>query len=331
MILKTFEVKKQIKNYNYFLFYGENDGLKKELIELEFKPLFNGKIFLYEETEILKNEISFFEQILSESLFDKEKLIIISRVSDKMFNLISEIYEKKIEDLKIVFIANNLDKKSKIRNFFEKQKSLICVPFYQDNLQTLTMIAFNFFKEKKITISREIINLILQKINFDRKNLMNELEKISSFALTKKLLTPSDILKIINSTENNNFSEMVDLCLAKNKKKFIEKVNENYFSNDETVMISKILLYKARRIEKLKCQEIQKKGGINEVVESFKPPIFWKDREIVKQQLTNWTLKNIRETIFSININELQIKKNPTNAINILLDFMFNLIIKKNN
>ena len=331
MILKSFEVKKKIKDYDYYLFYGENDALKKELINLEFKPLFKNKFFSYDETEILKNEIIFFEEILSQSLFDKEKLIIISRTSDKILNVVSEIQKRKIENLKIIFIANNLEKKSKLRNFFEKEKKLICVPFYQDNFQTLTIFISNFFKEKKITISREITNLILQKANYDRNNLINELQKIESFAQTKKLLTKSDILKIINLAEKNNFSEIIDLCLMKNQKKFIEKINENYFLNDDAIILSRTLLQKAKRLEKLKYEQNHIKNNINQVIDSFKPPIFWKDKEIVKQQMANWTLKSIREVIYSISVNELKIKKNSINAINILLDFMFSLMFKKIN
>ena len=150
MIIKAFEIKKNnLNKYNLFLFYGENEGYKNEIIKNTFEKLYSNKIFRYDEKELLDKKDEFFNSIVSKSFFENEKLIIISRVSDKIKDVIEEISLKKIEDLKIILSANLLDKKSKLRNFFEKDKSAICIAFYADNNQTLSSIAFNFFKEKK--------------------------------------------------------------------------------------------------------------------------------------------------------------------------------------
>ena len=193
MILKSFELDKiDLKNKKFFLLYGENQGHKNEVIEKKFKKIFSNNIFNYEEAEVINNEEVFFSNILSKSFFENEKLIIISRVSDKIKDIMEEIIEKKIEDLTIILNSSILDKKSKLRSYFEKNKDTVCIPFYADNSQTLMSIVNNYLREKKIQISQQTINVIVERCRGDRQNLHNELQKIQSFLIKKKKL----ILKI---------------------------------------------------------------------------------------------------------------------------------------
>ena len=220
MIIKSFElVKIDFKDKYFFLLYGQNEGHKKQIIDEKFKKTHKENTYLYEENEILQNEGVFFNNILSKSFFEKEKLIVISRVSDKIENLINEILEKNIEDLVIVLNAGVLEKKSKLRSFFEKDKKTICIPFYEDNNQTLSSIINTFFRNNKVPISQQSINLIVQRCRGDRQNLKNELEKIESFIKNKTKIKIEDLLKLTNLAENYSVSDLVDSCLAKNTKK----------------------------------------------------------------------------------------------------------------
>ena len=199
MILKSFElIKIDLKNQNFFLLYGENQGHKNEVIEKKFKKIFSSNIFNYEEAEVINNEEVFFNNILSKSFFENEKLIIISRVSDKIKDIMEEIIEKKIEDLTIILNSSILDKKSKLRSYFEKNKDTVCIPFYADNSQTLMSIVNNFFREKKIQISQQTINVIVERCRGDRQNLHNELQKIQSFLIKKNKINIEEILKLTN-------------------------------------------------------------------------------------------------------------------------------------
>ena len=324
MIFKSFEFKKiNIKKQNFYLFYGENNGLKKELIDDNFKKTFKDKTYNYEENIILQNQKGFFDEILTKSFFEDEKLIIVKGVTNKILNIIEELIEKKINDSYIILIADKLDKKSKLRNLFEKDKKLICVPFYSDNYQSLFYLADNFFKKKNIPVSQEILNTLINRANGDRQNLKNEIEKIENFSIKKKKIILEDILKLTNMVDNKNFSELVDYCLAKNEKKILNIINENHFSNEDTIIIIRTFLAKAKRLLKIN-NEIKMKNNIDQVVASFKPPIFWKDKDLVKEQLKNYSIQNTRKLINSINNTEFLIKKNYNNSVNILLDFMFN-------
>ena len=220
MIVKAASLSKNFdENKNFYLLYGANNGLIEETIENILKPKLPKNIFNYDESEIISNIDEFEENILNKSFFDNEKLIIISRGSDKILKIIDNLLEKKISETVIIIKASILEKKSKLRSFFEKDINTICVPFYEDNYQSLTLIAKNFFLKNKINISTQNMNYIVEKSRKNRSNLNNELEKIKNFCHTKTTIDFNEILKLTNSAENYNISELVDHCLVKNKKK----------------------------------------------------------------------------------------------------------------
>ncbi len=322
MIIKQFEINKiNFKDKNYYLFYGENDGHKNEVLANFFRPFYINKIYKYDEKEVLENKNNFFDKILNKSFFEDNKLIIISRASDKIKETIQEIISKKISDITIILLAGILEKKSKLRNFFEKEKDLLCIPFYFDSIQTLNKISINFFNEKKIAVSQEVINLLIDRCRGDRENLKNELQKIEAFSKSEKKISYENIFKLTNLAENYNASELTDNCLAKNVKKTANILNENNYSTDDCILIIRTLLIKAKRL--LKLQEYMNNNkSIEQAIISYKPPIFWKDKDIVKQQITQWSLEKIKSLIVSISEIELLIKKNSTGSLNILSDFI---------
>jgi len=324
MIIKSFEFKKiDIKKYNFYLFYGENEGLKKELINTNFKKHFENKVYNYEENYVLNNEKEFFDTILTKSFFDSDKLIIVSGVSNKIFNIVEQIIEKEVNDVFVILIADKLEKKTKLRNTFEKEKNLICIPFYTDNSQSLLYVAKDFFKKINIPVSQEILNVLIDRANGDRQSLKNELSKIENFCRGKNKIDFDQISKLSNLNEKNNMSELVDVCLAKNDKKLLKIINENNFSKEDAILIIRTFLSKAKRLQSLN-QEIQLNPNVDNVINNYKPPIFWKDKELVKQQISNYSKENIKTLLEKITKTELLIKKNYNISINILLDFIIN-------
>ena len=322
MIIKSFELSKiNLKENQFFLFYGKNEGLKKETIKEKFKEFYTDNIYNYDENEILQNEQKFFNDIFSRSFFENEKLIIVSRTTDKIKNLIEEMLEKKIEDIVIILNAGILEKKSKIRSLFEKNKKTICVAFYEDNNQTLSGIINKFFKDNKILISQQLINLIVQRSRGDRQNVNNELEKIKNFIGDKNKISANDLLKLTNLAENYSVSVLIDGCLAKNMRATVNILNENNYSTEDCILIIRTLLIKSKRLLML-LKGLKNDKNIDNVISSFKPPIFWKEKEIIKQQIKNWSYDNAKSLIFKISEIELLIKTNSNNSINILSNFI---------
>jgi len=320
MILKTFELSKIKDETIFYLLYGKNDGLKSECIDKILNKSI-GKVYNYDEKQI-KDEIeTFYENILSGSLFEDSKIIIINRATDKIYEIIQDLIDRDIHNIKIIINAGILETRSKIRSLFEKQKNLICIPTYQDNNDTLSKLAAIFFRDEKISISQQNINLIIEKCNGDRGFLRNELNKIKNYASDKKKLSSKEILKLINLTENFEFSELIDNCLAKNKNKIINILNENNFNTEESIIILRTFLSKAKRILKLAIQ-FEKNKDINKTINSAKPPIFWKEKNIVKIQLNKWKPEKIKKLIDSINNIELETKKNFNNSILITTNFI---------
>ena len=320
MIIKSYEINKINFDQNKLvLLYGKNEGFKNEATNNLVKN--KDEVTKYEEKEILENINDFIESILSKSLFESEKIIIIKRVTDKILKIIDEIDSKNIEDIKIILNADNLEKKSKLRSLFEKDKRYVCVPFYPDTDQTLSKLTYNFLKKKNILISQSNINLIVNKCNGDRETLLNELNKIEYFSKNGKKITTENISKLTNLIENHSISELIDNCLVKDKKKIVNILNENNFNNEDCILITRTFLNKAKKILKL-SSEFQNNKNIDLTISSAKPPIFWKDKEITKQQIYKWTPENIKQLIYKLSEIELLIKKNINNSINLITDFI---------
>ena len=320
MIIKSYEINKiNIKKTPYILLYGKNEGLKKETTDNLLKDKNN--ILNYEEKEILDNSSLFLENILSKSLFETEKIIIIKRSTDKIFKIINEILDKKLDDLIFIFNADSLEKKSKLRSFFEKDKKCICVPFYPDNEQTLSRMALNFIKQKSISLSQSNLNLIVNRCNGDRETLLNELNKIEFLNKSRKKITLEDIEKLTNLVENHSISDLVDNCLAKNTNKILRILNENNFNTEDSIIILRTFLNKSKKILLL-SNEFKKNKDIDLTILNARPPIFWKDKEITKKQILLWSPDKIKEVIYKINEIELIIKKNLNNSINVITDFI---------
>jgi len=322
MLIKYLDLKKANKGkINYYLFYGPNIGLIEDTIKNIFKPIFSKNIINYDELDILNNKEEFKEQIFNKSFFDDDKFIIINRATDKIFEIIKEIIDTEIEDVKIIIKAGNLEKKTKIRNFFEKEKKTIITAFYEDNFQSLYQLVQKFIKENNIRISNEIINLIIERSKGNRINLNNELEKIFLFSKKNNIINFDSISKLTNLFENYDFAELVDSCLLKNRKKTINILNENNPNSEDNILILRSFLFKLKRLKKLKTKMDNTKN-IDQTLNTFKPPIFWKEKEVVKQQLKQRTLSDIKFLIKKVNNLELLIKKNSQTSGQILNNFI---------
>ena len=323
MISKFYEIGKYKNKINYYLLYGENDGQKLDTIETNFNNFTKENTYKYSEREVLADTQIFFENLYTKSFFEKEKLIIISEITDKILGLMTEIMETKTQDVVIILLAKKLDKKSKLRNFFEKENKAVIVANYEDTPQALMVIARKILHQNKLNLSQEHLNFIIERAQGDRINLKNELKKIIDFCRDKKKIEFNDILRLTNLSENYDASELVDNCLIKNKKKTLNILNENIPSTDDNILILRTFLYKLKRLRKLRL-DFDKEKNIEKVVNSFKPPIFWKDKEIIKKQINIWKLNDIEEFIIDLNNTEILIKKNPqvSNQIinNMILD-----------
>jgi len=329
MIIKEFELNKvNPNNYFFYLLYGKNEGLKKQIINKIISLNKNLEIKKFEEKQILDNQELFINEILSGSLFVKEKIIIINRTTDKILKILLEIYDRKIKDITIIIDSDNLDKKSKLRSFFEKEKEFICIPVYADTDQTLSILASKFFREKKISISQSNINLIINKCNGDREFLQNELNKIELFLYKKKNIETYELSKLINLIENHSISELIDNCLIKNLKKTSLIINENNFNYEDCIIIIRTFLAKTKRLLKL-ANNYKKNNSLEMTISEAKPPIFWKEKDTVKLQLQKWKPENLKKLISNISHVELDLKKNSQSSLNILLNFIFEEISPK--
>ena len=324
MIIKSFQIDKtDLNKYNFYLFYGKNDGLQNEIIEKSFINKFEGTINKYDEKEFIENYNIIGSEVLTKSLFEREKIIIISRTSDKILKLIQEILERDIKDIKFILKTGILEKKSKLRNFFEVNKNLVIVPFYEDDINSLSTIALNFIKKHNIKMSRESLNLIVSRANGSRENLKNDLEKIFNFSITNKNIDTGNIIKLTNLSENYGINELADSYLEKNIKSTSKILNENIFSDLDCVLIVRTILSKSKRLMNI-IEIYNETKDLDEAIMIAKPPVFWKDKISIKKQAKTWALSELKNKIYEINDIETLIKINSKNSINLISDFMIN-------
>ena len=327
MILKYFELNKLNFNVvNFLLFHGKNEGYKNEEIK-KITKILKRTIVNYDEKQIIENIDEFFENNLNKSFFDDEKIILINRCTDKIIKVIEELIDKKVNDKIFILNTEALEKKSKLRNFFEKSKSqLVSIAFYPDNFDTLFKIAQQTTKVKKILLSNECLNILVNKCANDRKNLLNEIEKIELYSRDKKKISNEEVLRLINLSENHSINELINYCLVKNQKKLFNILNENIFSNEDCIIIIRTLLKKSKNLLNL-VNLYQSNKNIEATINNAKPPIFWKEKNIVKDQINLWSSEKLKNLIVEINDIEYQIKKNSINSIN----FTTNFLLEKSN
>lgn len=330
MISKFYEINKHKEKVNYYLFYGENEGQKLDTISSNFENFTKENTYKYDEKDIIQNNSLFFDKIYSKSFFEKEKLIIISSVTDKILDLVKETVDSVNTEITVILLSKRLEKKSKLRNFFEKNEKILIIPFYEDTISTLITIGRKILSDNKMSLSQENLNLIIERSQGDRVNLKNELEKIINFSKNKNKIELDDILKLTKLSENYSASELADNCLSKNKKKTLNIMNENIPSNDDNILILKTFLYKLKRLRKLRIN-LDNNSNVENVINSFRPPIFWKEKNLIKQQIKIWEINDIEQFIIDINNTESLIKKNPQVSNQIVNDMILSKFEDINN
>jgi DNA polymerase-3 subunit delta len=329
MIVKSFNLDNIDPNTQVILFYGNNSGQKKQEIDKLFQK--NGSLekVKYDEKDILSELESFYVAIFNHSFFEKEKFIIINNVSDKILPIIMELDSRELGGLKIILNADILDKKSKLRVFFEKDKTFACVPFYPDNETSLSKIAYQYLKNNSLYLSGEIINYLIKKSNGDRNHLITELDKIKMFSKNKKI-TNDQVMKLVNLSQEHEVTELVNNYLTQNKIKLKTILNDNIIVQEDCIIIIRTFISKIKRLIKL-IEAYNKSTDLENSVNSFKPPIFWKEKEIIKKQILIWTKDQIKKLLYEVNNLESLLKSESSISGYLLVNFLLEKKFSKTN
>ena len=337
MIIKSYEVQKNKSNlskYNFFLLYGENLGLKKDIRKFIKTGIEQGSnnaeiLFLYED-EILDDEENYYNLIYTGSLFSNKKIITIYEATDKIIKKISDIYDKYPENVFLIIFSGILEKRSKLRNFFEANKKAICIPCYLDSEKDLEVIVQLELKKNNIMLSQEAINLLIEKSNADRNKLRNEIGKIHSYSLNKKKLELTDIISLINFSGDYKSDIFINECLCGNITQYKKIISELYVNTVNQILLLRILSNKIQRLIKIKAKE-NKSNSVDNLINAIKPTVFWKEKPLLKKQLSIWSLNNLKKIIDEINNIELLCKKNPQISKVIFFSFFSKICKKANN
>ena len=309
MILKSYSVEQNIeilKNYKATLIYGENSGIKDDIKEEIKKRNKKSEILTFFESDILKDSL-LYNHIANQSLFTQKKVIFIQNSSDKILEQISESLEREYKDVQIYVFAENLDKKSKLRSLFEKNKNLAIFACYEDTERTLITYINKELQDFK-GLTGEIVNLIISNSSQNRKIIKNELIKIKNYFLDKKI-NKEKIEEILNIKNDKGFEEIRDKALIGEKDKINELLSSTTILNEDAFFYLNTLNYRIMRLHKI-VKGSEENKDYEQMIDNLKPPVFWKDRPIILKQLKKWDLKKLEKTIVNIGKTEILMKKN---------------------
>lgn len=330
MILKSYIVEQNLdilKNYHATLIYGQNNGIKDDVKQALKEGNKDSEIITFFENDILKNKNILEHNITNESLFNETKIIFIQEASDKIYDVLFECIEIVNKNIKIYIFSENLDKKSKLRKLFEKNKELAIFACYEDNEKTLITYIAKDLKGFK-GLSGEIINLIILNSNLNRKIIKNELIKIKNFFLEKKI-TKKEILELLNIQSESEFDQIRDSALNGEKIKINKLLSVVNLVNENTFFYLNSLNYRVMKLQEIIQISEENEDKYQKALESLKPPIFWKDKPIIVQQLKKWNIKKLTQLVTKISETEILMKKNSYVRNDIVIkDFIINLTNK---
>ena len=316
MIIKSYLVEEDINRLdkNLILFYGENLGLKidfKKILRNNYK---NCEFLNFYQEQILKDANLFYNEINNISLFNKEKIIFIEQANDKIINLIEEILPRNYK-VKIVLFAELLEKKSKLRNLFEKSKECAAIACYAENEISMRNLILKKLKGFE-GLSQYNINLILENINFDRSKLNNEVGKIIS-CFTDKKITTEKLENLLNARENDNFNILRDMALNGNKTQTNKLLSDTIIENEKNIFYLNVINLRLNKLSEIR--KISKNDNLQVAVDAIKPPIFWKEKDIFLKQAKIWNNKKINEILDKTYNLEIDFKSNSALNKNILI------------
>ena len=306
MIFKSYLLEENLNSLknNISLFYGENLGLIdlfKYKIKLKYKK---NELLKFNQQEILNDENKFFNELNNISLFQEKKIFFIQNVNDQILKILDEIVTNN-NDNKIYLFSGILEKKSKLRIFFEQEESTNIIPCYQDNDLGIKKIIQTSLKNYS-NLTPNIVNIILENCGCDRIKLYNEINKIKSYFVEKRI-NYEDLLKLLNNKEDGDFNLIKDSALNGEINKTSNLLNSFIIESEKLVFYLSAINY---RLEKLKDISENKLNNIEQAISNMRPPIFWKDKPVLIKQAKIWNKNKLISAVSKSYTAELKIKSN---------------------
>lgn len=327
MILKSFSLnyEKLFTEYKINLIYGENYHLKTEILKKltdEFKKNSFKTRFIKEE-ELLKDIQILDEYLNQDNLFGENEILIIQESSDKLLDYI------QLEEInkKLILVADNLQKRSELRARTEKSKVMSCIACYDDDEKTLQSLLRNGLTKIGIKVPYEAIDQLFNLNKLNRNDINSGLEKLALITKDKKI--DSDILSsLFNTTSSFDAFEISNVLLSGNKKNLNKILSSFYHFSFNFNEILGPLKYKINKLIDI-YEFNENETDISKLVETFKPPIFWKEKGIVQIQMKMWKKDELELLLEKINEIEILCKLNFEIAETIFNKFLIDIVSKR--
>jgi len=312
MLLKSQELNLKKKDFfkgKIVLLYGENQDLIKDLNEqilIKFKDEHKIQKNIFEE-DIIKDPQNIINYYLNGSLFDENKnILVIKNCSDKIIETINKI-KNSIDENTIIINSEVLLKNSKLRQFGEYDKLAVCIPCYQETKLDIKRFLTQQLQINKIQLPDKQIEIIINSSSLKRSKIKEVIEKLNLYKNSEKI-TDKAIDEICTDMDLKKNDEIIDILLSKNEKNINEFISN--MSNYEKNFIEIIIILRSFIIKILDIQKNNKNFSIDERIEKYKPTIFWKDKDRIKNILKIWNTNSLEKFLSNLNIIETEFKRN---------------------
>lgn len=310
MIIKSFELENNINiitKFHLILIYGENIGLKDSLKKRIIKQNSKSEIVNLYQEDFIKNKRVLINEIENISLFVEQKLIFINQANERSLDDIKD-FEIKDQNLKIVFLADTLDKRSKLRSYFEKDKEAVIIPCYNDTDITLRKLIQSELKDFK-NLNSNMINMIITYSNLNRTNVISNLLKIKTY-FENKIISDEKLDSLLNTDKNELFENIIDATLEGNKTKLNNLLGKFLFANEDSHMYLNMINYRLLKLLEIHKTKANNKESFDVTINKVKPPIFWKDKPTYLKLLKTWDKSKVLGAVSYLSTIDSSIKKN---------------------
>ena len=318
MIFKSNSIEsnpEKISEHSSILFYGVNEGLKK-FFKKKIKDSNEKKLIInFHQDEIITNNDILINEVSNNSLFGEQKIILIENGTDKIFSVLELIFEK-LENIKIYIFSEPLDKKSKLRNFYEKSKTNLAVACYEDDQISIKKIVLKKLKNFQ-NLSQQNINLILESCGTNRIKLFNELNKIALY-FSNNIIDDEKLEKLLNNNVNDEFNKLRDAVINGDKNMTNRLLSNTTIEDEKNIFYLAVINQRLNKINEL-SDNFEKDKNLEIALNKLKPPIFWKDKPLFLAQRKNWNKKKLIIALKKTYEVELMFKTNSYLNKNIIL------------
>lgn len=256
------------------------------------------------------------------SLMGGRRVIRVREAGDALAALFSRFLPDSAGDGLVIVEAGDLPGRSALRRAFDEAPRGAAIGCYPDNARDLAAVTRETFAARHIVASRDAIEFLVGHLGGDRLLTRSELEKLSLYAGDGGRIELADAQAVVSDSAALSLDDAV-LAAAEGDAAALDRALARVFQEGESaVAIIRALLRHLQRLHVLSAQ-VGAGGSIDTVIRSARPPIFFKQQDSYRRQLTRWNEARLRDALDRLAEAEFRMKQTGLPAETLCREAMF--------